>query len=163
MGHQQDNLLSLNTLYCLLNCRRRQTLRITRRLAHPSSITANTPHTPNPWRCTFNGRTCTKAVLLGNHALTVTPGINNPGVNQLRHFTRGRTTGDESCRNEQPGLNYFVFTTESRSVILGPEYVKAGSTINLTCVINQVNMAGMCTASPPHHGKPCGAENNAKV
>ncbi|KAK8393209.1 hypothetical protein O3P69_013306 [Scylla paramamosain] len=106
MGHQQDNLLSLNTLYCLLNCRSRQTFRITRRLAQPPSITANAPHTPHPRRCTFNGHAANVCAFL---AQTVTP---------FKDF-------------------------ESRSVILGPEYVKAGSTINLTCVINQVNMAGM--------------------
>ena len=40
-------------------------------------------------------------------------------------------------------LKCFDCVAESRSVILGPEYVKAGSTINFTCVINQVNMAGV--------------------
>lgn len=42
----------------------------------------------------------------------------------------------------------FILFTEARSVILGPEYVKAGSTINLTCVINQVNMPGKVTTPP---------------
>ncbi|XP_045110629.1 uncharacterized protein LOC123504285 [Portunus trituberculatus] len=61
-------------------------------------------------------------------------------------YVQLRDAGVYECQvNTVPKISmaYTLTVVESRSVILGPEYVKAGSTINLTCVINQVNMAGM--------------------
>jgi len=38
--------------------------------------------------------------------------------------------------------------TEAEAVIQGPEYVKAGSTINLTCTINLPDMQGKSSGNP---------------
>ncbi|XP_071528905.1 zwei Ig domain protein zig-8-like [Panulirus ornatus] len=60
-------------------------------------------------------------------------------------YAQLRDSGVYECQvNTAPKLSmsYILNVVESRSIILGPEYVKAGSTINLTCIINQVNMPG---------------------
>ncbi|XP_066963146.1 zwei Ig domain protein zig-8-like [Macrobrachium rosenbergii] len=55
-------------------------------------------------------------------------------------YTQTRDAGIYECQvNTEPKISksYFLSVVESRAKILGPEYVKAGSTINLTCVVNQ--------------------------
>lgn len=46
----------------------------------------------------------------------------------------------------------FRLLPESKATILGPEYVKTGSTINLTCVINQAHMSGKIFLYAGEHG-----------
>ncbi|XP_042213282.1 lachesin-like [Homarus americanus] len=61
-------------------------------------------------------------------------------------YAQMRDAGVYECQvNTVPkiSMSYVLNVVEARSVILGPEYVKAGSTINLTCVINQFNMPGL--------------------
>ncbi|XP_069170772.1 zwei Ig domain protein zig-8-like [Procambarus clarkii] len=60
-------------------------------------------------------------------------------------YAQMRDAGVYECQvNTVPKLSmsYVLNVVEARSVIVGPEYVKAGSTINLTCIINQINMQG---------------------
>lgn len=64
---------------------------------------------------------------------------------QIR-FAQLRDAGIYECQvNTEPKMymSYALNVVESSATIIGPEYVKAGSTINLTCIINQVNMYGL--------------------
>ncbi|XP_068235980.1 zwei Ig domain protein zig-8-like isoform X2 [Palaemon carinicauda] len=58
---------------------------------------------------------------------------------QIKYAQR-RDAGVYECQvNTEPKISrsYFLNVVESRARIFGPEYVKAGSAINLTCVVNQ--------------------------
>ncbi|XP_071533849.1 zwei Ig domain protein zig-8-like [Panulirus ornatus] len=61
-------------------------------------------------------------------------------------YAQLRDAGVYECQvNTEPKMfiSYVLSVVESRATIVGPEYVKAGSTINLTCIINQLNMQGL--------------------
>lgn len=61
-------------------------------------------------------------------------------------YAQVRDAGVYECQvNTVPKISqsYFLSVVASRASIHGPEYVKAGSTINLTCVINQPHMQGL--------------------
>lgn len=64
---------------------------------------------------------------------------------QIR-YAQTRDSGIYECQvNTEPKIfmGYTLNVVESKATILGPEYVKTGSTINLTCVINQAHMSGL--------------------
>ncbi|XP_064082266.1 lachesin-like [Macrobrachium nipponense] len=55
-------------------------------------------------------------------------------------YAQIRDAGIYECQvNTEPkiSMSYFLSVVEARATILGPKIVKAGSTVNLTCVINQ--------------------------
>ncbi|XP_047739901.1 uncharacterized protein LOC108675217 [Hyalella azteca] len=61
-------------------------------------------------------------------------------------FTQLRDSGIYECQvNTVPKISmaYQLNVVESEAIIQGPEYVKAGSTINLTCTVNLPDMQGL--------------------
>ncbi|XP_042857732.1 zwei Ig domain protein zig-8-like [Penaeus japonicus] len=61
-------------------------------------------------------------------------------------YVQQRDSGTYECQvNTVPkiSMSFYLTVIESRATIQGPSYVKAGSTINLTCIINQVNVEGL--------------------
>ncbi|XP_047476824.1 zwei Ig domain protein zig-8-like isoform X1 [Penaeus chinensis] len=61
-------------------------------------------------------------------------------------YAQQRDSGAYECQvNTEPKISmaFYLTVVESRASIQGPGYVKAGSTINLTCIINQVNVEGL--------------------
>ncbi|XP_063610480.1 zwei Ig domain protein zig-8-like [Penaeus indicus] len=61
-------------------------------------------------------------------------------------YVQQRDSGAYECQvNTEPKISmpFYLTVVESRATIQGPGYVKAGSTINLTCIINQVNVEGL--------------------
>ncbi|XP_045120827.1 lachesin-like [Portunus trituberculatus] len=61
-------------------------------------------------------------------------------------FAQLRDAGVYECQvNTEPktSVSYLLRVSEARAVLEGPEYVKAGSSINLTCYINQPHLQGL--------------------
>ncbi|XP_045104537.1 zwei Ig domain protein zig-8-like [Portunus trituberculatus] len=64
---------------------------------------------------------------------------------QIR-FAQVRDSGVYECQvNTEPkmSLAYHLAVVESRASLLGPEYVRAGSTLNLTCIVTPPGAPGL--------------------
>ncbi|CAL4146555.1 unnamed protein product, partial [Meganyctiphanes norvegica] len=81
-------------------------------------------------------------------------------------FAQLRDSGIYECQvntNPKIYLSYYLTVVESRAMIQGPEYVKTGSTINLTCVVNQAYMQGLIYWYHNHEMLQYGKKNEVTI